>query len=79
MKVNLLQADSDENMVIDLKISFGTVELLVPSHWDVVFDIGNSFSSIEDKRYMRVVPDGSKKILTLKGSCSFGSVTVKSI
>lgn len=78
-RINLLQADSIEPMVLDLKVSFGSVEILVPSHWDVEFQINNSFASVEDKRYMRVVTTDDKRTLILKGSCSFGSVVVKSI
>jgi len=78
-RLNLLQADSTETMQLDLKVSFGTVEILVPSHWEVDFQVSNSFANIEDKRLFPVVASESKRTLVLKGSCTFGSVTVKSL
>lgn len=78
-KVNLMQADSNEPMVLDMHVSFGAVDLLIPSHWELQLQVENSFSNIEDKRYMRVVQTEDKKILTIKGNCSFGAITVKSL
>ncbi len=77
-KINLLQADSNEKMLLHMSVSFGSVEIVVPSHWEVEFHIENSFSSVEDKRYLRTSPGEERKTLILKGSCSFGSITVKS-
>ena len=78
-KLNLLQADSQEPMVLDLKVSFGAVEIIVPSHWEVEFQVSNSFASVEDKRYMRVVQSDEKKLLIVRGNCSFGSISVKTV
>ena len=78
-KLNLLQADSQEPIVLDLKVSFGAVEIIVPSHWDVEFQVSNSFASVEDKRYMRVVQPDEKKLLIIRGNCSFGSISVKTV
>ena len=78
-KLSLTQADSNQTIVLNLKVSFGQVDILVPSHWDVEFQINNSFASVEDKRYLRVVDTAEKRQLILKGNCSFGSVTVKSV
>lgn len=77
-KINLLQADSPERMYLDLKVSFGTVEILVPSHWDISFQVDNTFASVEDKRYMRTTSD-PQRVLELRGSCTFGSIEVKSL
>jgi predicted membrane protein len=78
-KINLLQADSTEPIILDMKVSFGTVEVIVPSHWDIEFDINNSFASVEDKRYMRTTAGEEKRTLRMTGSCSFGSIMVKSV
>lgn len=78
-KVNLMQADALEPMVLELKVSFASVDILVPAHWDVEFKMDNSFSSVEDKRFLRTVVPDEKRVLVLKGNCSFGSITVKSL
>lgn len=81
-EINLLQADSTiQPMVMNLKVTFGGVELIVPSHWELQNEIDPSFGSVEDHRAMRT-PSGisteEKKILILRGNCSFGSVEIKS-
>jgi predicted membrane protein len=76
--LNLLQADSSEVMTIDLQVSFGSVEIIVPSHWEVQFELSPTFGSVEDRRYIHTNPGTEKKLIILRGSCSFGSIEVKS-
>jgi predicted membrane protein len=76
--LNLLQADSTEVMTIDLQVSFGAVEIIVPSHWEVQFELSPTFGSIEDRRYIHTNNGTEKKLIILRGSCSFGSIEVKS-
>jgi predicted membrane protein len=78
-KLNLQQADSKETMILDLKVSFGSVEILVPSHWDVEFKVETNLGSVEDQRFIRTISTEEKRLLILQGNCSFGSVKVKSI
>jgi len=78
-KLNLMQADSKEPMVLDVSVSFGTLDILIPSHWDVEFQVSNSFASVEDKRYMRVVNTEEKRMLIIRGNCSFGSIDIKTV
>lgn len=79
-EVNLMQADSTtQPIILDIRVAFGGVELIVPSHWDIKNEIAPSFGSVEDHRIVRTPNTGEeKKILTLKGSCSFGSIEIKS-
>lgn len=79
-EVNLMQADSlNQPIVLDVRVAFGGVELLVPSHWEIQNEIAPAFGSVEDHRVMRTPNAGEeKKILNLKGSCSFGSIEIKS-
>lgn len=79
-EVNLMQADSTlQPMVLDISVSFGSVDLIVPSHWEVINEIRPSMGSVEDHRMARI-PDNitDKKTLYLRGSCSFGSIELKS-
>lgn len=82
VELNLLQADSTiQPMVINLQVSFGGVELIVPSHWELQNEIDPSFGSVEDHRGIRTASNTTteeKKILILRGNCSFGSVEIKS-
>jgi len=78
-ELNLMQADTIEKlMVIDMKISFGGVELIVPSNWEIQNEISTSFGSVEDERMIQQTATGEQKVLLLKGTCSFGSVEIKS-
>jgi hypothetical protein len=79
-ELNLSQADSSvQPMVLNFKVSFGGVELIVPSHWEIVNEIETSVGSVEDHRTIRMPAAGEeKKTLILKGSCSFGSIEIKS-
>lgn len=81
-EVNMIQADSSSSqpMVLDLKVSFGGVELIVPSHWELQNEIEPTFGSVEDHRAMRsgAAANEEKKLLILRGNCSFGSIEIKS-
>jgi len=79
-EINLMQADSTiQPMELHIKVAFGGVELIVPSHWEVVVEIQPSFGSVEDHRMVRTPAAGEeKRTLILRGSVSFGSVEIKS-
>jgi len=79
-ELNLSQADfTAPSVVLDFRVSFGGVEMVVPSHWEIQNEVVPSFGSVEDER---VVQSGTsfetKKILILRGNCSFGSIEIKS-
>lgn len=79
-EINMVQADfTGPSAVLDCKVAFGSVEIIVPSHWEVINEINPSFGSVEDDRSMQTaaVPE-LKKTLILRGNCSFGSIELKS-
>ena len=79
VELNLMQADNPEPIVLDLKVSFGGVEIIVPSHWDVEVDIQPTLGSVEDHRILRTTNAGEeRRKLILRGTCAFGSVELKS-
>lgn len=83
IELNLTQADSiTQPMVMKFKVSFGGVELIVPPHWEIQNEVTPSFGSVEDHRSIpsRGSDDDKddKKVLVLEGSCSFGSIEIKS-
>jgi predicted membrane protein len=81
-EINMSQADAVEQpMILNVKVSFGGVELVVPSHWELQNEIEPTFGSVEDHRAMRTTASSIsevKKVLILKGNCSFGSIEIKS-
>ena len=79
-EVNLSQADFTEpSVVLDCRVSFGSVEIIVPSNWEIQNEISPSFGSVEDERTIQTSNTNEvRKILILRGSCSFGSIEIKS-
>ena len=78
-EINLMSADSTvQPMVLEVKVAFGSAEIIVPSHWEVVNEINPTLGSVEDQRMLRT-PDASaeRRTLILRGSCSFGSIEIK--
>lgn len=79
-EINLMNADStDKTINLNMKVAFGGVELIVPSHWQINNEISATLGSVEDNR--NIYTQGSseeKTTLVLTGSCSFGSIEIKS-
>jgi hypothetical protein len=78
--INLMQADSpDPEIIMEFKISFGGAEIIVPSHWEIQNEISPSFGSVDDERIIQTSSTTEeRKKLILRGSCSFGSIEIKS-
>ena len=79
-ELNLSQADmTTQSVVLEFRVSFGGVEMVVPSNWDIQNEISPSFGSVEDERIMQTGTGfDQRKILILRGSVSFGSIEIKS-
>lgn len=80
-EINLMNADNpDKTIALNLKVSFGGVELIVPSHWQVKNEISNTLGSVEDNRVIQTYGGEHTDIVTLvlAGSCNFGSIEIKS-
>lgn len=77
VELNFMQADIQGEVVMDLSVMFGAVELTVPANWDVKMDVNTIFGGIEDKRSIGITPMPGK-LLILRGSCTFGGVEIKS-
>ena len=56
------------------------MELIVPSHWEIQNEIETTLGNVEDHRAIRTGTSSTeeRKVLILRGSCSFGSVEIKS-
>ncbi len=79
-ELNLTQADFvEQSVVLECKVSFGGLEIIVPSHWEVQNEINPAFGNVEDARSIQTGTTGeNKKTLILRGTCSFGSIELKS-
>lgn len=79
-ELNLMQAESpNQNVILDIRTTFGGCELIIPSQWEVRNEIVPIFGSVEDERMIRTKEnEESKTTLILKGSCVFGGVEIKS-
>ncbi len=78
-EVNLMQADIDGRVILEVNNIFGGTKLLVPANWNVQSDIVTILGGVEDKRPL-LAPGSAptNKILVLKGACIFGGVDIKS-
>jgi predicted membrane protein len=79
-EINLAQADFTEpTAILDCRVSFGGVEIVIPSHWEIQNEINPSFGNVEDSRTIHTATTNeTKKVLILRGSCSFGNIEIKS-
>ena len=77
-ELNFMQADIEETAILDLKVSFGGVEIIVPSHWHIQNEINPSFGGVDDERSIQTAQGEVRKTLILKGSCAFGHIEIKS-
>ncbi len=65
-----------EETALDLSLTMGSIELQVPSNWQVVNDIAPFGGSIEDRTEPRPDGAGVLKRLVLRGKITMGAVTV---
>jgi predicted membrane protein len=63
-----------EEMVLEISSIMGGVDILVPSHWQVVMHGTPILGSVEDKT---TKPENPTKKLIIKGSAIMGGVEIK--
>ena len=75
-EINMMQADIQGTVVLEVNNVFGGTKLIIPANWNVQIEISATFGGVEDKRnFQSNVPDQDKKII-LKGSCLFGGIEI---
>lgn len=79
-EINLTQADiGDEPAILDCRVSFGGLEIILPANWEIKNEVDPSFGNVEDARTLQTATaSDAKKVLILRGTCSFGSIELKS-
>jgi predicted membrane protein len=79
VEINLTQADLTGPAMIEIVQMFGGTKIIVPPHWKVQTDeLVCVFGSLEDKRQVGGTVVDPSKVLTLKGTCMFGGIDLRS-
>jgi hypothetical protein len=76
--VNLLHADMQGPVVIEVVNIFGGTTLLVPNNWEIKSEAVAIFGGVEDKRNIPHIPQVPDKTLILQGFSMFGGLEIKS-
>jgi len=77
--INLIQADIQQPIVIDVFQIFAGTKIIVPSHWKIHSDVVSVFGEVDDKRFTQGIPHDDQKVVYIKGTSLFGGITIKSI
>ncbi len=80
-EINLMQADLNGTVVLELTQVFGGTKLIVPPHWKVWSkEMVAVLGGVDDKRPMVGNPSGEEinKTLILKGTCMLGGIEIRS-
>lgn len=77
-EINLIQADIQGTVVLELTQIMGGCKLIVPPHWELKTELVNIFGGVEDKRPLQNVVIDHTKVLMLKGTSIFGGIEIRS-
>lgn len=75
-ELNLMQADIQQPVVLEVHNVFGGTKLIIPANWDVKSEVTAIFGGIDDKRSLNTAGPDPGKTLILKGACIFGGIEV---
>jgi len=75
-EINLMQADIQGTVVLEVNNVFGGTKLIIPANWNVQIEISATFGGVEDKRNFQSNPPDQDKKIILKGSCLFGGIEI---
>ncbi len=77
-ELNLMQADFEGNVILELTQIFGGCTLIVPPHWELKTELVSIFGGVEDNRPNNYINTDNKKVVLLKGTSIFGGIEIKS-
>jgi len=75
-EINLMKADIQQPISLEVNNVFGGAKLIVPSNWDIKNEVTAVFGGIEDKRTFTTGIADPGKIIILKGTCVFGGIEI---
>jgi predicted membrane protein len=76
-ELDLTQSDIQETVALNLSVTFGGVEIAIPSNWNVKNDISVIFGGVEDKRRQVNNAEDAPKTLILTGNITCGGLELK--
>lgn len=76
-ELNLMQADIQGKVKLDVTQVFGGTKIIVPANWTIHTDMVAIFGGIEDKRLMPIEPN-PEKMLIIEGTSIFGGIDIRS-
>lgn len=78
-EINLMQAEINGKVILEMNQIFGGTKLIVPAHWEIKSELTAVMGSVEDKRpQTNIFNTGNNSILILKGAAIFGGIDIKS-
>lgn len=77
--INLIQADIQAPVVIDIFQLFAGTKIIVPAHWKIHAEVVSVFGEVDDRRFIQDIPQDEQKTVYIRGTSIFGGITIKSI
>ena len=76
-EINLLQADLQQPIALDVFQLFGSTKIIVPPHWVIVTTVSSILSENDDRRVILTHAVDPNKSLYITGTSIFGNITIK--
>ncbi|MFD1768159.1 LiaF transmembrane domain-containing protein [Sphingobacterium suaedae] len=76
-EINLLQADMQQPIALDVFQLFGSTKIIVPPHWVIVTTVSSILSENDDRRVILTSAIDQNKCMYITGTSIFGNITIK--
>lgn len=77
-EVNLMQADFEDKIDLEVTQVFGGTKLIIPANWEIRSELVTMFGSVEDKRSFQAnVGAEPGKLVVLTGTTIFGGIEIR--
>lgn len=77
VQINLLQADLQQPVAIEVFQLFGSTQIILPSHWQASSNISSLLGDVDDRRFPSGIGLDPNKKIYITGSTIFGGITLK--
>ncbi|WDF67795.1 hypothetical protein PQ465_16015 [Sphingobacterium oryzagri] len=76
-EINLLQADIQQPIALDVFQLFGSTKIIVPPHWVIATTVSSILSENDDRRVILTNIIDQSKCMYITGTSIFGNITIK--
>ncbi|MBE8714657.1 LiaF transmembrane domain-containing protein [Sphingobacterium hungaricum] len=76
-QINLLQADINQPVVLDIFQLFGSTKIIIPTNWIASANVSSIIGDLDDRRIPFEITMENNKKLYITGTSIFGSVTIR--